>query len=133
MKIIKFIVLFLSISCFGQNKPKEIDKEFIFELIDIEIQPEYEGGILGFSRYIGKNFIIPKQAENKNINGKIFVQFVIENDGSLTDVIVLKGLGYGLDEEAIRVVSNCKKWTPGRIKGETIRSKFVIPINLTID
>lgn len=135
MKIFKILILFLSISAFSQEI-KTISKnksdDTIYSSAAIEYQPEYDGGIQGFREYIAKNFTIPPQAAKQNIQGKIFVEFIIEKDGSLTDIKVIRGLGFGLDEEAQRVLSNCKKWKPGEIKGEKIKARYVLPIAINI-
>lgn len=135
MKIYKILILFLTISAFSQEiktDSKNKSEDIIYSSATIEYQPEYEGGIQGFREYIAKNFTIPPQAAKQTIKGKIFVEFVIEKDGSLTDIRIRRGLGYGLDEEAQRVLSNSKKWKPGELKGEKIRTRFMIPIAIDI-
>ncbi|MDI9309042.1 MAG: energy transducer TonB [Limnohabitans sp.] len=135
MKIYKIAILFLTISAFSQEiktDSKNKSEDIIYSSATIEYQPEYEGGIQGFREYIAKNFTIPPQAAKQTIQGKIFVEFVIEKDGSVIDIKVVRGLGYGLDEEAQRVVSNCKKWKPGEIKGEKVKARYVLPIAINI-
>jgi periplasmic protein TonB len=95
----------------------------------VEIPPEPEGGMIKFYEFIGKNIQYPKLARKKGIEGKVFVGFVVEKDGTLSNVNVLKGIGGGCDEEALRVVSISPKWIPGSQKGKIVRVKMVLPIS----
>jgi protein TonB len=87
----------------------------------------------GFLNYIGKNIKYPEEARKQGIEGKVFVRFVITKNGSISQVEVIKGMGYGLDEEAARVVSAYqKKWKPGINKGEKVNTEMVLPINYAL-
>ncbi|HLP65519.1 energy transducer TonB [Flavobacterium sp.] len=99
----------------------------LYSTKSVEVKPEYPGGIEEFYKYIMKNF---KQPNDKNFKGgKIFVMFVIDRDGSLTDIKV-KDIGFGTKEEAIRLMKKCKKWTPAMQKGIPVRCSYTIPITL---
>ncbi|PTB93281.1 energy transducer TonB, partial [Marivirga lumbricoides] len=74
----------------------------------------------------------PHQAEEMNIQGIVYVQFVVEKDGSITDVQAVKGIGGGCDELAIKVVRNSPKWNPGRQRGKAVRSRKVVPIRFKL-
>ena len=95
-------------------------------------QPEYPGGIKEFYNDVLQNFIIPKVPNEGNY--KIYVSFVIEKDGSMTSIKVLRDPGYGMGEEAVRVLKNLdKKWSPGEIgDGEIVRASYNLPIVLNI-
>lgn len=93
-----------------------------------DVKPEYPGGMTAFYNYIGKNFRTPNV--NK-LSGKIIVRFVIEKDGSISDITVLRDIGYGTGEEAIRVLKNCSKWTPGYQNGKPVRVLYNLPINIS--
>ncbi len=98
--------------------------DFIF----VETQPSFEGGIEAFYRYVGKNMNYPGKAKRAGIEGKVFVSFVIDKDGSITDVKVLKGIGAGCDEEAIKVLQNAPKWNPGKQRGKAVKVRMQLPI-----
>lgn len=77
------------------------------------ISPTFPEGDKGFDNYIGSMQKYPKQAQEHNITGEVLVEFAVDKDGSITEIKVLKGIGYGCDEEAVRVLAACPKWTPG--------------------
>jgi len=91
--------------------------------------PKFPGGIEKFYSYVGSNFEKPEIDENRTI--KILVAFVIEKDGSMTDIRVLRNPGYGLDKEAIRVLKSLKtKWEPGMMNGKPVRTAYNLPISV---
>ncbi len=90
--------------------------------------PEMPDGIQGLMRYLTKSLNYPKSARKKGIEGKVFVQFVVEKDGSIVEVEVLKGIGGGCDEEAIRVVRECPTWQPAIQRGQKVRVRMTLPI-----
>lgn len=94
----------------------------------IERRPSFEGGNPALKTYLEKNLLYPKKAERNGINGRVFVSFVVEVDGTITNVIVERGLGSGTDEEAERVLRASPKWIPGIQKGKVVRVKY----NMTI-
>jgi protein TonB len=103
---------------------EDFDKEFII----VENQPEPVGGMGAFMQYLQKNLKYPEQARRMNVEGKVFVQFVIDKDGSPTDITVLKGIGSGCDEEAVRVIKNMPKWQPGKQRGRPVKVRMSLPI-----
>jgi protein TonB len=112
--------------------PVEITDEKItgvdtFVLIP-EISPEFPGGLENMYKYIKDNLKYTDLAKKTNITGTIYVEFTVEKDGSLTDVHVIRGIGGGLDEEAIRVVESMPKWQPARQGGMPVKVKYQIPI-----
>jgi beta-lactamase regulating signal transducer with metallopeptidase domain len=104
---------------------KKKESNSIYAINDIEIKPEFQGGISEFYKYIGKNFKIPKEIAT---DGKIFVQFVIESDGKISNVKVIKDIGFGTNEETIRVIENSPKWIPGKKDGKPVRVQYSLPI-----
>ena len=108
-------------------QPVEIEKpEEIF--ITSEILPTPVGGMGAFMKYLQKNLNYPEQAKRMGVEGKVFVQFVIDKDGSPTDITVLKGIGSGCDEEAIRVIKNMPKWEPGKQRGKPVKVRMSLPV-----
>jgi periplasmic protein TonB len=98
----------------------------------VESPPAYPGGDKSMYEYLANNLKYPLQAKEANISGKVFLTFVVERDGSITDVKLLRGIGGGCDEEAIRVVSNMPQWTPGKQRGKPVRVQFNLPINFIL-
>jgi protein TonB len=108
-----------------QEAPKEI-------FTVVEEQPGYPGGDEARIKYLQENIKYPDEAKELGVQGKVFVTFVVEVDGSITDVKVLRGIGAGCDEEAIRVVKNMPKWVPGKQRGVPVRVQFNLPIKFTL-
>ncbi|HLF34394.1 MAG TPA: TonB family protein [Cyclobacteriaceae bacterium] len=96
--------------------------------IKSEEDPEPYGGLSSFYQYIKNNLKYPKVARQLHIQGRVTLRFVVEKDGSLTDIQVVKGIGSGCDEEAIRVISSAPKWKPGKQRGRPVRVYMSIPI-----
>ena len=109
-----------------EEAPEEEAADEIFQFV--EDQPTPTGGIKAFYAYVGKHMKYPAQARRMGIEGKVYVTFVVGKDGALTDVQVLKGIGAGCDEEAIRVLSGAPKWKPGKQRGRPVRVRMQLPI-----
>ena len=99
----------------------------IYNIAGVESKPDFPGGLKEFYSYIGKNFRLP---DVKGLAGKVFVSFVIEKDGSVTDIKVIRDIGYGTKEEAIRVLQNSPKWIPGEQNGKKVRVLYGLPISI---
>jgi protein TonB len=108
----------------------EEEKDEIFLVVEESAQPK--GGFPEFYKYVGKNINYPKQARRMGVEGKVIIQVVIDKDGSLTDIIILKGIGSGCDEEAIRVLKESPKWTPGKQRGRPVKQKMTVPIQFKL-
>lgn len=109
----------------AEPMPEETADE-IFTIV--EQQPEPNGGLKAFYDYVGANLKYPARAARMGIEGRVFVEFVVEKDGTLTDIKVVKGIGAGCDEEAIRVLANAPNWKPGKQRGNPVRVRMVMPI-----
>lgn len=90
--------------------------------VAVHIEADYPGGIYRFRDFVKTNFKIPKKTVRKKVKGEIPMQFVVEKDGSLSDIKVLKNLGFGLDEEALRVVQLSPKWKYASLNGKKVKS-----------
>lgn len=90
------------------------------------------GGMTAFYQFVQKKMKYPAQARRMGVEGRVFVEFVIEKDGSITDVKFIKGIGAGCDEEAVRVVESAPKWKPGKQRGKPVRQKMVLPISFKL-
>ena len=97
-----------------------------------EDSPEFVGGMEALSQYIADNIRYPEQAKRDNTQGRVFVRFVVEPDGSVADAEVLRGIGSGCDEEALRVVNAMPKWKPGRVNGNPVRVQYTLPITFKL-
>ena len=93
-----------------------------------EVMPQYPGGPNEMMRYIQENIKYPQSAKDNKIEGRVFVSFVVEKDGSITNAAVMRGIDKECDAEALRVVSSMPKWTPGQQDGKNVRTQFTIPI-----
>lgn len=96
----------------------------------VEDMPSFPGG--NVQKWIAKNVKYPVLAMENGIQGKVFIQFVIEKDGSITDVKVVRGVDSSLDKEAVRVVSSMPKWKPGKQRGKPVRVSYTLPINFQL-
>ena len=108
-----------------------VDNDTVYNIV--EQMPEYPGGVEAMMKYIAENVKYPEEAKNKNIAGRVFVSFVVEKDGSVSNVKVLRSIGGGCDEEAVRVIKSMPKWKPGMQKGKPVRVSFQIPIYFKLD
>jgi protein TonB len=94
----------------------------------VEQMPEYPGGQAALIEYISNNVKYPDDAAKKKVEGKVFVTFVVDTDGKITDVSLLRKVFPSLDAEAIRVISGMPNWIPGKQKGQVVRVKYTVPI-----
>jgi len=99
----------------------------VYNTAGIEVKPDFPGGIEKFYKFVGNNYKTP---EEEGLKGKVYVTFVVEKDGSLTDIKVLRDIGYGTGAEAIRVLKKCPKWTPGEQNGKKVRVLYSLPITI---
>lgn len=102
------------------------DVDQIFLVVEESATPK--GGMSAFYKYVGDKMKYPAQARRMGIEGRVFVEFVINRDGSITDVRAIKGIGAGCDEEAVRVVESAPAWNPGKQRGKPVRQRYVVPI-----
>ena len=94
----------------------------------VEQMPEYPGGQAALFEYLSKNIKYPDDAAKKKVEGKVFVTFVVDTDGKITEVSLLRKVFPSLDAEAIRVISAMPNWIPGKQKGQAVRVKYTVPI-----
>ena len=116
-----------------EEKPQVIEQKVEAEIFTVvEEQPGYPGGEEARMKYLKESIRYPEEAKELGIQGRVFVTFVVEVDGSITDVRVLRGIGGGCDEEAVRVVRGMPKWVPGKQRGVPVRVQFNLPIRFTL-
>ena len=109
----------------------ELNGDMIFTVV--ENQPEYPGGTQEMFRYLSENIKYPAAAARANISGKVFVNFVVTSEGEIKDITILKGLGFGADEESVRVVKNMPRWKPGMQSGKAVNVRYNLPIAFQIE
>ncbi len=102
------------------------------EYMSADQQPEFVNGQAALVRFLQNNLKYPRAASNANTQGKVIVQFSVMSDGSIANVSVLKGIGFGCDEEAERVVKMMPKWKPGKQNGKPVRVRFTLPIQFAL-
>lgn len=123
------IFLLISHSGFAQDtlKVSNSEDDNIYNTAGIDVKPEFPGGQQMFYKYIGENYKVPNV---KGLKGKVFVSFVVDKDGSLTDINVLRDIGYGTGKEAKRVLKKCPNWLPGEQNGKKVRVLYSLPISI---
>jgi len=128
-KFIGFAIIMLLFelypSCFAQEGTAKL-----FTLV--EEMPSYPGGDTARIKFLVENIVYPKTAKEKGIQGVVYITFVIDESGHVEDVRVLRGIGGGCDEEAVRVVKLMPNWTPGKSEGKNVRVQFNMPIRFTL-
>lgn len=113
----------------------EVEEEEVVEaeiFTIVEEMPEFPGGMQKLADYLGKNIKYPQMARESGIQGRVFVNFVVEPDGSVSNVNVMRSLGGGCDEEAMRVVKAMPKWKPGKQRGKAVRVSYILPVNFKL-
>jgi len=105
---------------------EEVVEQEVFTIV--EEMPSYPGGEAKMYEYLGKNIKYPQIARESGIQGRVFVNYVVEPDGSVSNVKVLRGIGGGCDEEAMRVVKAMPKWKPGKQRGKAVRVSYTLPV-----
>ena len=112
------------------QREEEVVEEQIFTIV--EDMPAYPGGELEMRKYLGKSIKYPQMAQDAGIQGTVFLTFEVDKDGKIKDVKVLRGIGGGCDEEAIRVVKAMPQWSPGKQRGKPVRVQFNLPVKVTL-
>ena len=113
------------------NSSGKAGKEEVYDVV--EIVPIPSGGMAGWSAYLSANLGYPTTARRKGIEGTVIVAFVVNTDGTVSDFELLRGIGGGCDEEALRIVKNSPKWTPGIQDGKVVRTRMKLPISFRLD
>ena len=108
----------------GDKDAKIVEDNTVYNAV--EVKPDFPGGMEKFYKFVGKNYRAPEE----DIRGKVYVQFVVEKDGSLTDIKVMRDIGYGTGAEAIRVLKKSPKWKPGIQNGRPVRVLYSLPISI---
>ncbi len=117
------LLLIVNTNAMAQNKKAANDKV----LEKAEVMPEFPGGEQAMMKFVSENVQYPEKAKEKEISGRVLVGFIVEKDGSVNEVKIVRGIGGGCDEEAVRVVKAMPKWKPGKQDGKTVRVSYTMP------
>lgn len=112
------------------EEEEEVEELEIFTVV--ESMPEFPGGDAARMKFLQENIKYPQLARESGIQGTVYVTFVVETNGKVTDVKVLRGIGGGCDEEAVRVIQSMPRWVPGKQRGKPVRVQFNMPIRFTL-
>ena len=113
-----------------EAKVEDYSKQRVFDIV--EEMPSFPDGESELLEYIAKNIKYPQMARESGIQGRVFVNFIVEPDGSVSNVKIIRGIGSGCDEEALRVVKSLPKFNPGKQRGKAVRVSYTIPINFKL-
>lgn len=134
MKRFLWIVMMLPmafVSMAGSLTSTELEKsEEVF--IAVDVKPEFPGGVEAMQKYLMENIKYPSEAKENGIQGRVICQFIVNTDGSVSDVNVLRSAGELLDAEAVRVIESMPKWNPGIKDGKIVRVKFTLPLTFRL-
>ena len=117
----------LTVEPVGNGTAAVVDDNTIYNTAGIEVKPEFPGGMDKFYKYVGNNYRAP---EEEGLKGKVYVTFVVEKDGTLTDIKVIRDIGFGTGKEAIRVLKASPRWNPGEQNGKKVRVLYSLPITI---
>lgn len=124
-KVLFLVVAIFAFQFVSAQETTNVSDNTIYNTAGIEVKPEFPGGMDKFYKFIAENYNCPKV---EKLAGKVYVTFVVEKEGSLTDIKVLRDIGYGTGKEAIRVLKISPKWMPGQQNGRTVRCTYSLPI-----
>ena len=131
MKKLLFLSAFLFALSFGAFAQEEVKvEEEVF--VVVEEQAEFPGGLDSMYAYIVKNLKYPEAAKEKGIEGRVFVSFIIEKDGSISNILIKRAIGGGCEEAAVEMIKNMPKWKPGKQRGKPVRFQYVLPIKFEL-
>ncbi|HNW70301.1 MAG TPA: energy transducer TonB [Bacteroidales bacterium] len=128
----KFIGFALIMLLFGLTRPVCFAQEEKPIFTVVEKMPCYPGGDSARIKFLAENIVYPQAAKEKGIQGVVYISFVIDEKGQVEDVRVLRGIGGGCDEEAMRIVKLMPNWIPGKSDGKNVRVQFNMPIRFTL-
>ena len=112
----------------------EEDEEFEEEVfVVVEEDPEFPGGMKAMLAFIEKNLVYPEEAKASGIEGKVYVSFTVEKDGSISNVKILRDIGYGCGDEVVRIVKLMPKWNPGKQRGVPVRVRYNLPVQFILN
>lgn len=133
-KPLSLFAVLLMISAFTLNvnaQEKKSDNSDVVYTV-VENEAEFPGGVAAMNRFLAENIKYPTLAKQKNIEGKVIISFIVEKNGSLSDIRTIKDIGEGCGYEGIRIVRLMPKWKPAKQKGQPVRQQFLLPISFVL-
>jgi periplasmic protein TonB len=131
--LLGLVVMLLFTSCERKVVPS-VQPTTYEEMVCLDVaEPVFPGGSKALATYLTDHIRYPKEAQKAKVEGKVFVTFVINRQGTIKDVKVLKGLGYGTDAEALRLVAKMPRWEPGKHNGKAVSVKYNLPISFELN
>lgn len=115
------------------TKQAVVEDNSVHDFASIEEMPDFPGGIQKFYAYVSKNYVYPAAAREQGVSGRLILSFIVEKDGSLTDIKVVRDLGMGTGDEAMRMLKKAPKWKPGIQNGRPVRVQYTLPIMLNLE
>ena len=125
MATLSVLTLLLMVNTNAMAQSKKIANDKVLE--KAEVMPQFPGGDQAMMKFVAENVQYPQEARDKEISGRVMVGFIVEKDGSVNEVKVVKGIGGGCDEEAVRVVKAMPKWIPGKQDDKPVRVSYTMP------
>lgn len=126
-------VLQVEPKCYKVAMPNRSDDDTLTPYNAVEQMPQFPGGDEKLIQFLQKNLIFPEHAIENQIFGTVYITFIIESDGTVSNPRILRGIGSGCDEEAIRVIKLIPRWIPGKQNGKTVRVQYNLPIKFKLD
>ncbi len=111
-------------------KIEEEDVDQIFVVVEENAQPK--GGISQFYKFVGENIKYPAQARRMQVEGRVYIEFIVGRDGKISEAFAVKGIGAGCDEEAVRIIMSSPPWNPAKQRGKPVRQRMVLPITFKL-
>ncbi len=133
MQMRKWIVLFLLlfvVETFVFAQVDTTDGPLIFTPVDVDA--EFPGGLEELIMFVCMNVEYPEQARKANVEGTVYASFCIDRDGSVSNITILKDIGYGCGDEVVKMLRSMPRWKPARVRGKNVRSEFNLPVTFTL-
>src|SRR5687768_10148095 len=127
-----FILIFFFLNSIAVFSQTASPKDTIYKFEQVDKEPAFDGGQEQFKLYLQRNIKYPKESKKNGVEGRVFTQFVVEANGEITNIKILKGLDEYCDEEAVRILSKMPKWTPGQKNGRNVRTYFNLPLKFSL-
>ena len=129
LAVISMISVF-SLNVNAQEEKETNSKDIIFTVV--EEGAEFIGGIDKMMEFLAKNILYPQAAKENRTRGKVIISFIVEKDGSISDIRIIRSLGFGCDEEAVRVIKLMPKWKPAKQREKNVRYQYILPIRFNL-